>query len=157
MHARRLNRIAHYLGSAGLYKEAYQIKKISQMNEDDLMSLQDMRERNEEMEDAQERSALRSSKLPRNTQDEELDLDQQGLETNNEFEDLFPSSPDEDENQDEDDVDSALSEYLDEEDMEPAGEGRFDDENFDPDLLLYSRPHDEADDEDKEPLSNDVS
>lgn len=136
MHTRRLNRIARYLGSAGLYKEAYQMRKVAESEEER----------------------------------EELDLAQQGLETNNEFEDLFPSSPDDedmddmDEDMDEDDSDSALSEYLDEEDMEPAGEERFDDDEFDLDSLLSSLPHDEDDeeesdedmfdDEDEEPLSD---
>lgn len=132
MHTRRLNRIARYLGSAGLYKEAYQMRKVAESEEER----------------------------------EELDLAQQGLETNNEFEDLFPSSPDDedmDEDMDEDDSDSALSEYLDEEDMGPAGEERFDDDEFDLDSLLSSLPHDEDDeesdedmfdDEDEEPLSD---
>jgi len=90
---------------------------------------------------------------------EELDLVQQGLETNNEFEDLFPSSPDDEDmddmGDDEDDSDSALSEYLDEEDMEPAGEERFDGEEFDLDSLLSSLPHDEDDEESDEDMFDD--
>ena len=132
MHTRRLNRIARYLGSAGLYKEAYQIRKVAQG----------------ELEDEQRI---------------ELDKEQESLETNEgaEFEDLFPSSPDDEdmddmgedmddmgEDMDEDDSDSALSEYLDEEGMEPAGEERFDDEDFDPDMEAYeSMPHDDDDEE----------
>lgn len=121
MHTRRLNRIASYLGSAGLYKEAYQIRKVAESEEEK----------------------------------DELDLAQQGLETNNEFEDLFPTSPDDDmedmdEGMDEDDMDSSLSEYLDEEGMEPAGEERFDDEDFDPDMEAYeSSPHDDDDDDEE--------
>jgi hypothetical protein len=122
MHTRRLNRIARYLGSAGLYKEAYQIRKVAQG----------------ELEDEQRI---------------ELDKEQESLETNEgaEFEDLFPSSLDDedmDEGMDEDDMDSSLSEYLDEEGMEPAGEERFDDEDFDPDMEAYeSMPHDDDDEE----------
>lgn len=114
MHTRRLNRIARYLGSAGFYKEAYQMKKVAQ----------------EELED-------------------ELDLAQQGLETNNEFEDLFPSSPDIMDEDEEEEDEEGLSEYLDEEGMEPAGEERFDDEGFNPDSF-DSLPHDDEDEEEDE-------
>lgn len=39
MHARRLNRIARFLGSNGFYKEAYQIKKLAQTDPDDTLEI----------------------------------------------------------------------------------------------------------------------
>lgn len=127
MHTRRLNRIASFLGSAGLYKEAYQIKKIAQSK---------FPERDDAPYFDPETDADR----------DDMDLAQEG------FEDLFPTSPDDEDmddmGEDEDDMDSSLSEYLDEEGMEPAGEERFDDLDFDPDMEGYkSVPHDDDDEE----------
>lgn len=110
MHIRRLNRIASFLGSNGFYKEAYQIKKIAQSQDEDFLSIIDRWKRgpqskplSPEDKELLDRSRRRQEEWQRWQQEEgtnplDADTDGDGLSDGQEVETIgtAPLDPDSD-------------------------------------------------------------